>query len=409
MDRKQERFLRAALVDKKHNLLKWVKNSTRVDWFKTPKHPEKLELAVIRVLYLNWCFENSDVDISPSKLSELLGKDHKFIDRYANYGNPFYPDASKGKDETWFHILDYLMVLEGEKPRQYAEYVFDEEDLWLMGFDRCDCFYVTEDGKTRLKYIDDGWEKSDYEDEDDDYGYEYIDIGPQCEEIAACIKQYSPEAQEYILKHIGMFWYISPEELTFIRRNKGLNQADREKLRAKMESYPISMEFMQANGMVRVGDTPIWAYLINEFMTNTYYFVYTNMQLYAKFLRNPKNRIGGYQEKVEREEETIAEEMIDDISHFVETLINKRHFDRYDVENQEGVKFTHREQEFPGILAEILAYTKEDWYMLYLLSRIQVMDFVNPGEQMSHVIMDHYHIGKREFEVWNFLDELEGK
>lgn len=409
MDRKQEQFLLNALKDEKHNLLEWMKKSERMIGFEMPDILERIDFSLVRVIYLNWCLDNKSMKLNAKRLADHFGKDHKFIDRYSHFGNSLQTDVSKGTENDWFKIMDYLMVMDNEKPREYTEYVISEEDLELYGINIYECEYRTVDGERTLFHVDDGWEE---EEPYDDY-YENLineeftrEVNANVDMVCNALEAYSPAVRKMIVNNFGIFWYMTKEELNFIEYIHCLKPDEKKSFMENLERVPVSKEMVKANGRVRIGDIPIYAFLIDEGMSNTYSMVFRKWKSYEGLLRC-------YQENEDiclNREEPIGEELKDEIEDKIGNILNDRFVSRYDVENHVEMPWLQDTEAYQNILDKALSFTEEDWYALYLLCRVQVKDFVDVTKDANyHKIMENYYIRDNEYNVWKSLSNLSGK
>lgn len=361
-----EKLMQLELIEKQHNFIdemfekyninKWIREDTYISWFKKPL--DSLTKEDKRQLYLNYACNNSKAKITFNQLAKALKKNHKFITRYANYGNPYYEDASRGKEENWFYIIDFLMVLEGAKLRAYNEVIFEYDDLELLGYLPWECEQFAENGKLMWKYVDDGYEDSD--DNEDDYSYLW-----KKEDDDSWLDEYSTANKDYIVEHLGLFNSVTDAEITFIEWCRQLdNQEAYKKIIEHMEQYPVSLDIIRANGkdMSERRDSFLVVHpcIMVSGVTNTFTDVCKKHRIYEDFLHHYKE---------------IPEKI----------------------------------SEGEGNINKILTFSLEEWYCLYLLSRIQILDFINKDDNKVYSILDGYGLMEREYQVFKLLASMLGK
>lgn len=339
---KQDKFIDEMFL--KYDIQKWIGENREFSWYEKKDSFESFTREEKRILYLNYVCRKPGGKLTFNQLAGALNKNHKLINRYAHYGNPFYEDGSKGTEEEWFRIVDYLMVLEGEKARVYEEEFVSQLDFNIMGNQVVEEVY----------YIDDGW------DEKDDYAEcvisndEFVTTD-KCSDIAA----------SYIRNNLDVFKKLTPMEVQFIRWCRELeNSQDLEKVVQHMEKYPVSLDIIRADGRVENNGDTLGIFRPSFHIvgvTNSFRTVCEKSRDYEALLRSYLD-ISGEEYEAKSEEMNLA-----------------------------------------------LSLSVEEWYCLYLLSRIQIVDYLEWKHNKIHRILGEVGIMNHEFSVYELMMELLGK
>lgn len=326
---------------------------------------------------------NNNYNLSESKVAKEIGISQKSMNRYRN-GMTLPSEEIQERIEKYFENIqeevytDYKREFLEEESDRYDEQWEEEEKT------------AKECAKEKAGFCSDG------------------------------LSVYTPETQQYIVDNFELLWMVEKRELMFIRRYRELEESRKRKVLHMLETVPISLAMVQANGRDKQTDNLSGIYrpgprIVGSGSHRWLEVICKKNEIYHNFLQKkylpPKNLFNNYdlkQNNYFKISKPELEEKFDEqcIEMAYETLPNCYiHLgDESTSSFYERICVFHRT--YYDNLNEILKFTTEEWYLLYLLSRMQIADFVDENMLDTYCISDDYHVQEREALLWTYLDMI---
>lgn len=371
-----------------------------------------------------------DYHLSESQIAKELGINKKTFIRYCN-GETYPEDESKVQA-----IRDYF--------RNLLDRLEHEKRIERMA-----------EGYKFSSSTDEDIEK----DESDDrylHPTDYMSTQEIAGVTANGLSRYTPFTQQFIIDNFEMIWHIEAYEIEFIRQLRRLsknNPAALNKVVNMLESIPVTMEMTSFDGYseYRGGGIfkPTRSVLLGFGSHRVEYVIAHKNQTYEKFLKAKKfapiiyknaddelaenvnnkatfnslceeHALSKFGHDCDNEDRFFEEEVSvyrDDVYLDDECTVKAPsgsiiiHDNAKDSESDYskkrikyfGERITEMHKDYYEHLDLILQFTRNDWYYLYLLTRLQIADITDYSDTRVHEVNDEYFVKKNEYMLWQYL------
>lgn len=343
-----------------------------------------------------------EYEVSETQLAQAVGLSQSSINRY-RAGRTF-PNEERQK-----LIVDYYRYLQSQEGQDgkkqnglpvnpkgstgMQDYLGDEGILW------------------------DNFDVDLYEDEEDptpDVTLEYdrmiMEYQNRLDKLADGFYRYTPVTQTYLLENFPLFCMISDFDMEFIRRVQQLTEENKKKLRAYLEGIPVSLSMLKyrkekINLGIMAGYTRNITYLFRDSEGKAHYHQYMpqKMERLEELLRSGKKVTGKvFVALDEASGQPTKKNNVENRNQF-HSILHRL------LQHRRGIENWIDKDIFLG-LDTVLKYNEEDWYFLYLLSRLELADcsknMENYKPRKYYTIMDYEDVLLREYTLWQWLEGM---
>lgn len=265
---------------------------------------------------------------------------------------------------------------------------------------------------------------------------EYYDDEPEDEQEEACtqaeyarthfgvcsdgLSVYTPETQQFIVDHFELLWMVERHEIELIEKYRMLDALGKQKIRTMLESVPVSLAMVQADGRGKQsGNAGVLSRVRPRILgVGSHRWLEVTCRkndLYHRFLQCKElppqqtfNELDLEQDGFCRISDPKLQEKFDEqcIEYGHELYMHRNSgFSEEDVPcfYERMIAFHHT---YYDNLNKLLKFTTEEWYLLYLLTRMQIADFEDSNMIQVFEVRDDYHVQERESMLWTYLDML---
>jgi len=336
--------------------------------------------------------------ISETTLGEAVGLSQSSINRYRG-GRTFPNKERQNLIEDYYHRLKALQPEEGTGKVP----IFTHMKKLYSGSGGAGENFFWQDEEA-------GWYEELDEpelDENLEYDRQLLEYQHNMEIMADGFYRYTPAAQKYLLEEFDLICMITDYDMEFVNRVRKLDLERKKQLQEALESVPISLSMLKyGNAESHLGFTTRVKYVFRDFEGKEHW--HSNLPEKPKklkeLLRSGK-RIGGKIFVVVDEEsgQPTKKNNVENRNRFLEILYRIWQSDK------EKLGGWIQRDFFQGI-DMLLTYSEEDWYFLYLLSRMELAECSSSMESYKprkyYTVLDHEDLLLKEYTLWQWLEGM---
>lgn len=232
---------------------------------------------------------------------------------------------------------------------------------------------------------------------------------------------YTPETQQFILDHFELLWVVEQRELELIQHYRKLDEVGKRKILHMLESVPVSLAMVQADGRDKPSERGIGNFyagprIVGSGSHRWLEVICEKNDIYHRFLQSKRMPPQGIFNDLDLENDTyfkiVKPEIAEKFDEQCIELANHTNLNCYIHLGDESVLSYYERiclfhQTYYDNLNSFLKFTTEEWYLLYLLTRMQIADFVGENMLETYAVADDYHVQEQETLLWTYLDMLE--
>lgn len=371
-------------------------------------------------------FYMSEMKLSKALMERGISVSQKTINRYRN-------GESRARKEVQEAIRSIFRELRERYEREDERSPEDSDFMMIYPSLEDDPYY--DDGSGEEEFCQAMMEDEEYctigymEDYDEDLIQEYeeyLNSLPDPLEndknlVMEKLDLYTSEAVKYITDHVELFLYVDNTDVKFVKALQRLPEKKREGLVARLANLPETLEYIRLTGFSRTRRTDGFS-----FVGKTRYLyqgahingneLYNKLQLLRSQLQSadevPRKIYGKVNKNTNKPVKACSEEL------------RNRFKDEYrkvylELENQERATDVDELTKIPTVnirrdfflhVNELLTFTDQDWYHLYLFVRLQLMELSEQHSQEETKlaeVFEGYLVQEKETILWRYLQMQE--